>query len=264
MRKILLGAALLLAAQVPAQAADVTILGAPGALDQNGGTNFILAFAPMQWVYTGTSFGTEAVRINSLSFRYDQIVSRSNYGNEFSWTTDPSFYLRLGVVSDLGSDVQAENRNASLTTVLAGVKTFPIFIGADQNETKPWGITFTFDTPFDYDPSLGNLLVDANIVRGPEIPNLPGVYFPTTADAIYADPAYGRGIAPASATNHYWYNLPVARFSVSDIPPVPGNGPGTALPGVPEPASWALMIGGFGMVGGAMRRRETRSALARA
>jgi hypothetical protein len=26
---------------------------------------------------------------------------------------------------------------------------------------------------------------------------------------------------------------------------------------VPEPASWAMMIGGFGMVGAAMRRRRT-------
>jgi hypothetical protein len=25
--------------------------------------------------------------------------------------------------------------------------------------------------------------------------------------------------------------------------------------GVPEPASWAMMVGGFGLVGGAMRRR---------
>lgn len=27
---------------------------------------------------------------------------------------------------------------------------------------------------------------------------------------------------------------------------------------VPEPASWALMIGGFGIAGGAMRRRSAR------
>lgn len=32
--------------------------------------------------------------------------------------------------------------------------------------------------------------------------------------------------------------------------------------GVPEPASWAMMIGGFGLLGAAMRRRATRSMLA--
>jgi PEP-CTERM motif len=32
--------------------------------------------------------------------------------------------------------------------------------------------------------------------------------------------------------------------------------------GVPEPASWALMIAGFGLVGGAMRRRVTKVSYA--
>jgi hypothetical protein len=37
------------------------------------------------------------------------------------------------------------------------------------------------------------------------------------------------------------------------------NGPGTlrfAAPGVPETASWAMFIGGFGMIGTALRRRQ--------
>jgi len=35
-----------------------------------------------------------------------------------------------------------------------------------------------------------------------------------------------------------------------------------ALAGVPEPATWAMMIAGFGAVGGAMRRRAARPVLA--
>jgi hypothetical protein len=34
------------------------------------------------------------------------------------------------------------------------------------------------------------------------------------------------------------------------------------MPGVPEPASWALMLTGFGLIGGAMRRRQRTAALA--
>lgn len=39
---------------------------------------------------------------------------------------------------------------------------------------------------------------------------------------------------------------------------------GSATPGnaIPEPATWAMMIGGFGLVGGAMRRRASRIVFA--
>lgn len=40
---------------------------------------------------------------------------------------------------------------------------------------------------------------------------------------------------------------------------------GAATPGsgaVPEPASWAMMLGGFGLVGGAMRRRKAKISFA--
>ena len=39
-------------------------------------------------------------------------------------------------------------------------------------------------------------------------------------------------------------------------------GPNLTLQGVPEPASWALMIGGFGIVGAATRRRRASAAIA--
>jgi hypothetical protein len=40
--------------------------------------------------------------------------------------------------------------------------------------------------------------------------------------------------------------------------------PGGATPAVPEPATWAMMLVGFGAIGGAMRRQRTVLRLARA
>ena len=47
-------------------------------------------------------------------------------------------------------------------------------------------------------------------------------------------------------------------YSVADVVTDPGPGPGP----VPEPASWALMIAGFGMVGSAQRRVLRRRVVA--
>lgn len=63
----------------------------------------------------------------------------------------------------------------------------------------------------------------------------------------------------ASSPKTGWYTI-----EASGCPqPNPGTFPGCAVGevafggnAVPEPASWALMIAGFGMVGGAMRRRS--------
>lgn len=47
-----------------------------------------------------------------------------------------------------------------------------------------------------------------------------------------------------------YYTLPVLTFSYDVPAPPPPSAP------VPEPSSWTMMLGGFGCVGGAMRRRR--------
>jgi hypothetical protein len=51
------------------------------------------------------------------------------------------------------------------------------------------------------------------------------------------------------------YSIDIIPFSVlSSLPPI--------LSGVPEPASWAMMVGGFGLIGVAMRRRKVAVSFA--
>ncbi len=82
-----------------------------------------------------------------------------------------------------------------------------------------------------------------------------------TIDEYYASPEYLRygadvanGATPFPGTDTLDGGT-LTLYSPDFVPPDAG-GP-TAPPGaVPEPSTWAMMIGGFGMIGGAMRRRK--------
>ena len=67
--------------------------------------------------------------------------------------------------------------------------------------------------------------------------------------------AYSLGNLAAGASLTFTYAYVVGN-SIEDA------GGNTDPGGVPEPATWAMMIAGFGMVGGALRRRSTKVAFA--
>jgi hypothetical protein len=70
------------------------------------------------------------------------------------------------------------------------------------------------------------------------------------------DFATGEGEASSGFVDYIRvYDTALTAGEVADLLP-PGAG------AVPEPASWALMIAGFGLVGGAMRRRATKVSFA--
>ena len=99
---------------------------------------------------------------------------------------------------------------------------------------------------------------------------------------------YGASIAPVTlGAGTYWFALQnattsqdnAAYWDINNGPSVAyentiGNVDGNLQPGsnsdaftllssgVPEPASWAMMLGGFGLVGSAMRRRRTSVSFA--
>lgn len=64
----------------------------------------------------------------------------------------------------------------------------------------------------------------------------------------------------AAERNDAWHIKHLGPVVLQELPPVLVESPiapeaGVPTSAVPEPASWAMMLGGFGLIGGALRRR---------
>ena len=75
-------------------------------------------------------------------------------------------------------------------------------------------------------------------------------------------------VALASGVQYYWVTSTDFGFQANGCAAgctftTSITGPGTISAAVPEPATWAMMVGGFGLLGGALRRR-TRATYASA
>ena len=86
-----------------------------------------------------------------------------------------------------------------------------------------------------FDLGIGNLLL-AGIVA--DVSAQDGGQASASADPYFF-------IDPTFAAEHPGYTLSFSPFAGND-----------AIASVPEPATWALMIGGFGLAGAALRRRH--------
>lgn len=126
----------------------------------------------------------------------------------------------------------------------------------------------TFDDAVSFGNQLAGLTVHAN--------NLPYAFsygFETSsATLVLATSFIGNGPGCSSTANGFClfiHNALSASPTITYFNVAPSSGSWIALsttvtagPDVPEPASWALMISGFGLVGAAMRRRPTKMAFA--
>ncbi len=96
-------------------------------------------------------------------------------------------------------------------------------------------------------------------------PDYVGSIHETVADGdairvqLYAqtDGQYGRGLTAYASVDPYIHIDPAfvggQQYSI-EVSPGVGNAPFAS--GVPEPATWAMMLGGFALVGGALRRQR--------
>lgn len=205
---------------VPASAVDFTI-GTP-----TGGNCF--------------PFGCQIA--GQTSTRYQQVYDAGAFSGPVTISA-----LTFTVASGSGALIEGPV-SLSLSTTSAGVATintsdFNANVGA--NSTVVFAdvlpaisgglLTLTFSTPFTYNPQAGNLLLDLSRARIGS--DFFGTFFQATnGGSTLFSRAHNYGI------NTIGHGL-VTTFS-------------TTTPAVPEPASWAMLITGFGLIGAVARRRR--------
>lgn len=118
---------------------------------------------------------------------------------------------------------------------------FYLFTGTLPSLTSGGSFTLHFTSAFSYDPSLGNLLLDIGYDGKTGSSGSTGLdAYNGNANGIFSRMHnFGTGFAG--------YGLKTG-FETGPAP-------------VPEPTTWAMMIAGFGLVGGAMRYRKSKQAV---
>lgn len=257
-RVIYLAGAVCIGAGMPAGAAVITIGGTNGygiSVLNNTVPNPAFpntSYTRYQQVYGAPAFNsiTEPVAIHSLSFfaatemcnfagcwdvpEADRSIAAGNYTVRLSTTSAAVDGLATAFSSNYGSDVQ-------------------VFFEGNLSDT----LTITGTTPFIYDPSLGNLLLE--IMVNDQIANDGAllrfqetiVQFNNPATRDQMSSRIGSG-ANAVSTGQPWTRSGGYKTAF-DYTPV------SATP-VPEPGTWALAIMGIGLIGAAARRRKVLSA----
>lgn len=185
-----------------------------GCFTYEGGTLY-------QQVYTASAFSTP-VSIHALGF--------ANYGAAGGDLGDATFSIEFFLTSRpsnaLSSDL-ASNRG----DFLGNFGSFQIAGLAPSN------LTLT-GTAFNYDPSLGNLLMQVTTLSVSRTADYRS-YF--VADHVGEDTS--RAFTNADGT-HTGIGALRTTFTV------------TPLSAVPESATWAMMLAGFGLMGSALRTRR--------
>lgn len=249
----LLGAALIAS---PALADTVVVPGGPGTAQGPAPLRFYgNSGSRVQQVYD-SSFFSGPLQIDGLSFRAFPGAAPSGFFSNSVSVSDILVRLSTTAVSaneasgSQPSATFASNLGADLTTVFSGPLT--LTTAATGVGPQPFDYTINFDTAFMYDPSGGNLLLDVLIPVGATVSG--GGFGFLTFDNANLNNDGVRSILDinngAAAQGFIDTSAAITAFN-------------TTTGAVPEPATWALMIGGFMLTGSALRARRRTTALAR-
>jgi|GEM_PF-6985709 len=204
-----------------------------------------------QQIWDSGLFGTETLRIDSLSFRLD-----GNYGSSFDLAAFPGSMVYLST-SQYSSKSLTEffdlNHGADKTLVDSN---FSVSGTTGPGSTNPFNVTLLFDTPFIYDPTVGSLLLEMVLPFLPVTSQFDAV---SAGDAITAE--FSR-TAPTTGTSRLYavnssspYGRVTSQYGlVAAFDATPFDSSSIA---VPLPAGIVLLGSATGLLAfaGARRRR---------
>lgn len=195
---------------------------------------FVVDASQLTGIRTGSSINGIGFRFSGSPFLEPQgVASFSNYSIQIGQAARTTGNLSSTFATNIGADAIIARSGA--LSIAAG--SFTDLPGSGPNNF--YDISFT--TPYTYQG--GDLAVT---LRYSPMSGNPGI----AVDAFAPDSRINTVTRLGSATATTGDNVgvlsaPVTRFTFA---------------AVPEPASWALLIGGFGMVGGTARRRRIAAA----
>jgi hypothetical protein len=252
------------AATAAAPAFADTVIVAPGGPGDAQGTAPLRFFgaggSEVEQIYA-SSFFTTPTLITGISFRATPGSAPGPFAGNSVSVSDLIVKLSSTAVSaNEASGLQpsatfAANLGADAATVFSGAATFTT--AATGKGAQPFDYTLTFATPFTYNPAAGNLLVDFTIPADATVSGS-GFGFLTfdTANDLNDGVSSIVNINSPGPTGVVSTAAAITEFHTAAL--------ATGVGGVPEPASWTLMIAGFGLTGAALRRRRVQPSAVKA
>ncbi len=250
---LMISAALLsISLSAPAFAHTVVVPANLATVEGNGGSSNLFGqinVSRFQQVFAASEFGSAPILLSGLAFRTNGVSTGALFegeGRAFSRTIS-DFSLSLSTTSrspDGLSATFADNVGTdALAVIQRGSITFSSAATSSNGTTRDFDVLFNFATPFLFDPTLGNLLLDATNFSGGNVTSSNGTPFDTQIMAGDSISSLFRtnGTSGVGTLNTRGF---VTQFQVASA--------------VPEPATWAMMLIGFGAVGYSMRQRPHR------
>ena len=182
-------------------------------------------------------------------------LSGSNFGFDFNPTVD-----RIRLVSDTGQNLRLN----PVTGGVAATDTAYTYANGTTPAITAVGYTnsvagATSTTLYGIDYTL-NTLALISAPNGGQISTVGALGFDVDADASFDITPAGQAYL---STGFDFYSVNLNTGAATLLGRTDGlRNIAVAGSAVPEPATWAMMIAGFGLVGGAMRRRSTKVAFA--